>query len=79
VAIAIFLAIVASTAVTQLSDPKFSAYLCALILLNHSDQPLQYAYMRLVETAIGITVGWAVSMVPKLIYIDDAPDDTASS
>lgn len=79
VAVAIFVAMVVSTAVTQLSDPKFAAYLCALIVVNHSEQPLQYAYSRFAETALGITVGWAVSMVPKLVYLDDAPDDPIRS
>lgn len=79
VAIAIFIAMMASIAVTQLSDPKFAAYLCALILVNHSDQPLQYAYILLAETAIGITVGWAVSMVPKVVNFDDASDNAANS
>jgi uncharacterized membrane protein YgaE (UPF0421/DUF939 family) len=79
IAVAIFIAMMASTAATQLSDPKFAAYLCALILINHSDQPLGYAGALLAETALGITVGWAVSMVPKVFYLDDASDDTASS
>lgn len=79
IAIAVFFAMMASTAVTQLSDPKFAAYLCALILVNHSDKPMQYAYTLLAETAIGITVGWAVSMVPKLANLDDAPDKAANS
>jgi uncharacterized membrane protein YgaE (UPF0421/DUF939 family) len=79
VAVSIFVAMMVSTAVTQLSDPKFAAYLCALILINHSERSLQYAYFLFFETALGIIVGWAVSMVPKLVHLDDAPDDQTRS
>jgi uncharacterized membrane protein YccC len=79
IAVAIFVAMVVSTAVTQLSDPKFAAYLCALILINHSEQPWHYAYSRFAETVLGITVGWAVSMVPKLVYLDDTPSDSTKT
>ena len=75
--IAMFVAMVAATAITQLSDPKLAAYLCALILTNHSDQPIQYAYSRFAETLIGIVVAWTISLIPKLIHLDDELDGSA--
>ena len=37
-ALAIFIAMILSIAVTQLGDPKIAAYLCALILINYASQ-----------------------------------------
>jgi uncharacterized membrane protein YgaE (UPF0421/DUF939 family) len=78
-AIAIFLAMVISTAITQLGDPKLAAYLCALILTTHSEQPLLYAFSRFGETCIGITAAWAISLIPKLIHLDDPVDGSTKS
>lgn len=73
--IAIFFAIMLSIAVTQLGDPKIAAYLCALIVINYSDNALHYALYRFIETVLGIVVAWAISLVPKLIEIDEGEDD----
>jgi uncharacterized membrane protein YgaE (UPF0421/DUF939 family) len=70
-AIAIFAAMMLSIAVTQLGDPKLAAYLCALIIINYHDNPLHYAWYRFVETMIGIVVAWAISLVPKLLDIEE--------
>jgi uncharacterized membrane protein YccC len=70
-AIAIFVAMMLSIAVTQLGDPKLAAYLCALIVINFHDNPLHYAWYRFVETVIGIVVAWAISLVPKLLDIEE--------
>ena len=69
--IAIFIAMMLSVAVTQLGDPKIAAYLCALIIINYPDQPLHYAFYRFVETVLGIVVAWAISLVPKLLDIEE--------
>ena len=69
--IAIFISMMLSIAVTQLGDPKIAAYLCALIIINFPEQPLHYAWYRFVETVIGIAVAWAISLVPKLLEIED--------
>ena len=70
-AIAIFIAMMLSIAVTQLGDPKIAAYLCALIIINYSDQPFHYAFYRFFETVLGILVAWAISLVPKLVEIEE--------
>lgn len=74
-AIAIFIAMLLSIAITRLGDPKIAAYLCALILINFSDKPLAYAFYRFIETVLGIAVAWAISLVPKLIDIEEPEDD----
>ena len=78
-AIAIFAAMMLSMAVTQVSDPKLAAYLSALILINYSDNPIHYAFYRFAETVIGIIVAWAISLVPKLLDIEDDDDDDDTS
>jgi uncharacterized membrane protein YgaE (UPF0421/DUF939 family) len=75
--IAIFAAMMLSIAVTQLGDPKIAAYLCALIIINYNDQPLHYAFYRFVETVLGIVVAWMISLVPKILDIEDDDDDTS--
>src|SRR4051812_3344044 len=62
--IAIFVAMMLSIVVTQLGDPKIAAYLCALIVINYADNPWHYAFYRFIETALGIVVAWAISLVP---------------
>jgi uncharacterized membrane protein YgaE (UPF0421/DUF939 family) len=72
--IAIFVAMMLSIAVTQLGDPKIAAYLCALIIINFSDNPWHYAFYRFIETVLGIVVAWAISLVPKLIEIEESEE-----
>jgi uncharacterized membrane protein YccC len=63
-----------SIAITQLGDPKIAAYLCALIVINFSDNPWHYAFYRFIETVLGIVVAWAISLVPKLLDIEEADE-----
>jgi len=70
-AIAIFVAMTLSIAVTQLGDPKIAAYLCALIIINFSDNPFHYAFYRFVETVLGIIVAWAISLIPKMVHLEE--------
>jgi uncharacterized membrane protein YgaE (UPF0421/DUF939 family) len=74
-ALAIFIAMILSIAVTQLGDPKIAAYLCALILINYATNPLHYAFYRFIETVLGIVVAWAISLVPKLVHLEDLHDE----
>ena len=49
---------------------KVSAYICGIVVLEHSGNAWHYAGERLVETLVGIVVALALSLVPKLIRVD---------
>lgn len=75
-ALAIFIAMTLSIAVTQLGDPKIAAYLCAIILINYAANPLHYAFYRFVETVLGIIVAWVISLVPKLVRLEEPEEES---
>lgn len=53
---------------------KLAAYVCGIVMLDHSAQPWEYAAFRLVETVLGVVVAVAVSSVPLLIRVEDKGD-----
>jgi uncharacterized membrane protein YgaE (UPF0421/DUF939 family) len=50
---------------------KLAGYVCGIVLLTHSEGPWHYAAFRLIETALGIGAGVAVSLVPKLLKVEE--------
>jgi uncharacterized membrane protein YgaE (UPF0421/DUF939 family) len=46
---------------------KIAGYICGLIVLEHSAEPWNDALLRMIETALGVTVAWVIAYVPKLI------------
>ncbi|MFL6230662.1 MAG: FUSC family protein [Pyrinomonadaceae bacterium] len=52
---------------------KVAGYVCGVVLLNYSDSPWHYAVSRVCETVLGIGAAVAVSLVPKLLSVDE-PD-----
>lgn len=55
---------------------KVAGYICGLILIDHRGEPWAYAFDRLLETALGVTVAWCISAIPHLISLErSAPDD----
>ena len=53
---------------------KLAAYVCGIVMLDHSAQPWEYAALRLVETVLGVVVAVAVSSVRLLIRVEDIVD-----
>jgi uncharacterized membrane protein YgaE (UPF0421/DUF939 family) len=51
---------------------KVVGYICGVVVLNHGENPWPYAFLRLIETALGIGVAWMISLVPKLIRTDES-------
>jgi uncharacterized membrane protein YgaE (UPF0421/DUF939 family) len=46
---------------------KVASYICAIIILHYGEASWNYAYYRLIETALGVIVAWFVALVPLLI------------
>ena len=56
---------------------KLAGYVAAIVLLQHTDEPWGYALHRFLETALGIAMAVAVSLVPRLVRIPDAAAPSA--
>ncbi len=52
---------------------KVAGYISALVMLNYEENPWSFAWNRLIETALGIGVAWLVSLIPRLIQIEEPP------
>ena len=50
---------------------KVAGYVSGIVMLNHGDHPWVYAAYRVIETILGIGVAVLVSLVPRLMSIDD--------
>ena len=48
---------------------KVAGYICGVVLIDHGDHPWFYAFMRMAETLVGITVAVVVSLLPKLVRL----------
>ena len=46
---------------------KIAGYVCGIVLFDHGAEPWTYAYLRFIETVLGVAVGVVISFVPKLI------------
>src|SRR5882757_4882798 len=49
---------------------KMAGYICAIVMLHYGSEPWTYALLRLIETALGVIVAWAISYVPKLLHTE---------
>jgi uncharacterized membrane protein YgaE (UPF0421/DUF939 family) len=53
---------------------RVAGYVCGIVLLNFSEDPVYYAVRRLFETGLAISMAVLVSFVPKLIPPDERRD-----
>ena len=52
---------------------KVAGFVSAVVLLSYGEHPWTHAWYRLTETIVGIGVAWLISLVPRLIQLDDKP------
>ena len=72
VGLAILAAMLVSVMIGAPDTAKVAGYICGLVLLTHHGDAWGYAMSRSIETGLGITVAWLVSMVPRLITLEDS-------
>jgi uncharacterized membrane protein YgaE (UPF0421/DUF939 family) len=58
---------------------KAAGYVAAIIMLEQGEDPLSYGLFRFAETALGISVAWLLSLVPRLIQSEDQTTAGSSS
>jgi len=58
---------------------KVAGYTCGIVVLSHGAEPWRYAYFRLIETGLGILMAWLISLLPKLIRINDSEGTSKDS
>ena len=76
IALGIGVAMLACQLARMKDATKLAGYVAGIVLLEHTDDPWLYALDRLVETAIGLGVAVAVSLVPKLLRENAPPAPT---
>ena len=75
--IGILLAMFLSSLMHQRDAAKVAGYVSAIVLLDHNADPWVYAFLRTLETLLGIGVALVVSFVPKLLPTNNAGSKTS--
>jgi uncharacterized membrane protein YgaE (UPF0421/DUF939 family) len=75
IAVGVFAAMLLSNLLGLKDAAKLAGYVCGIVLLDHNAHPWSYALYRLVETVIGIGAAVGISLIPKLLKIDELTRD----
>ena len=70
----VLVAMLACNLVHMQESAKVAGYISGIILLAYGAQPWRYAAVRLAETMLGVGVAWSVSLVPRLVGLDESKD-----
>ena len=77
--VAIGVSVMVTMLLTQMASPqggaRLSGYVAGIAVMSYGADPWTYAVYRVIETFIGIAMSVLVSLVPKLLRIDE-PDAT---
>jgi uncharacterized membrane protein YgaE (UPF0421/DUF939 family) len=71
VGLSILVAMMLSALLHLQGAARIVGYVCAIIVLGHSDDPWFYGMHRMLETVLGVMVAMLVSLVPKLLRQDE--------
>jgi uncharacterized membrane protein YgaE (UPF0421/DUF939 family) len=50
---------------------KVAGYICGIVIISYGSHPWSYAFFRLIETVLGISIAWLISFVPKLVRVSN--------
>jgi uncharacterized membrane protein YgaE (UPF0421/DUF939 family) len=71
IGLSVLVAMLISEVLQARDGAKVAGFICGIVVLDRNAEPWLYAYLRFIETALGVAVAWAISYVPKLIRIDE--------
>jgi uncharacterized membrane protein YgaE (UPF0421/DUF939 family) len=71
IGLGVFAGIFLSYVIGMKDSAKLAGFVCGIVLLTHSEHPWPYAAYRVIETALGIGAGVAVSLVPKFLNVEE--------
>jgi uncharacterized membrane protein YgaE (UPF0421/DUF939 family) len=74
VGLGILIAMILCHASNISAGAKVAGYVCALVILNDGEDPWMHARYRVIETVVGIAVAWTLSLVPRLIRLEEPAD-----
>ncbi|MBZ5494138.1 MAG: FUSC family protein [Acidobacteriia bacterium] len=71
IGLSIFVAMATCHLLRASDGAKVAGYICGIVMIAHGTHPWVYAFFRLIETSLGIGVAWLLSLVPKLIHVEE--------